>query len=320
MEHLRGAAGEALDEAAAGRWREPVAALLEGKGTPRATAAGREGAARPMTTAELIAEHGSPLWLVDLDRVRTRLREFRARLDAGLAGRRGRLLLQDQPRCRPSCSRWPTRAPRPRWCARPSTRWRATRSARAAARRDRQRPGQARALLERAAADGALVVVDSEAELARAARAGVDRVGLRVALPGIGVEPTRFGIAPGLVPDAAARARELGLEVEALSAHLVSTGFDAAARGQPPRLGAAITVQWPPAPERARRGGRAPGAPGRRASAWARSTSAAAIPAAPAVAAHAAAVAGALRAARLRRAPDPRAGPRPGRRRGRRSR
>ena len=30
-----------------------------------------------MTTAELMAEHGSPLWLVDLDRVRTRLREFR---------------------------------------------------------------------------------------------------------------------------------------------------------------------------------------------------------------------------------------------------
>ena len=82
------------------------------------------------------------------------------------------------------------------------------------------------ALLERAAADGALVIVDSEPELARAARAGVERVGLRVALPGIGVEPTRFGIAPGLVPDAAARARALGLELEALSAHLVSTGFD----------------------------------------------------------------------------------------------
>ena len=30
-----------------------------------------------MTTAELMAQHGSPLWLVDLDRVRTRLREFR---------------------------------------------------------------------------------------------------------------------------------------------------------------------------------------------------------------------------------------------------
>jgi aspartate/methionine/tyrosine aminotransferase len=36
MEHLRAVLGEALDEAAAGRWREPVAALLEGKGTERA--------------------------------------------------------------------------------------------------------------------------------------------------------------------------------------------------------------------------------------------------------------------------------------------
>jgi len=38
MDHLRGVLGEALDEAASGRWREPVAALLDGKGTARATA------------------------------------------------------------------------------------------------------------------------------------------------------------------------------------------------------------------------------------------------------------------------------------------
>ncbi len=38
MEHLRGMLGEALDEAASGRWSEPVAALLEGKGTARAIA------------------------------------------------------------------------------------------------------------------------------------------------------------------------------------------------------------------------------------------------------------------------------------------
>jgi aspartate/methionine/tyrosine aminotransferase len=36
MEHLREVLGEALDEAAAGRWRESVAALLDGKGTERA--------------------------------------------------------------------------------------------------------------------------------------------------------------------------------------------------------------------------------------------------------------------------------------------
>jgi aspartate/methionine/tyrosine aminotransferase len=36
MEHLRRALPEALAEAASGRWRAPVAALLERKGTPRA--------------------------------------------------------------------------------------------------------------------------------------------------------------------------------------------------------------------------------------------------------------------------------------------
>ena len=38
MDHLRSVLGEALDEAASGRWREPVATLLDGKGTARATA------------------------------------------------------------------------------------------------------------------------------------------------------------------------------------------------------------------------------------------------------------------------------------------
>jgi hypothetical protein len=36
MERLRVALPEAVAEAAAGQWREPVAALLERKGTPRA--------------------------------------------------------------------------------------------------------------------------------------------------------------------------------------------------------------------------------------------------------------------------------------------
>jgi hypothetical protein len=36
MEHVRQSLGEAVAEAASGRWREPVAALLDGKGTGRA--------------------------------------------------------------------------------------------------------------------------------------------------------------------------------------------------------------------------------------------------------------------------------------------
>jgi hypothetical protein len=36
MAHVRAVLGEAVTEAAAGRWREPVAVLLDGKGTDRA--------------------------------------------------------------------------------------------------------------------------------------------------------------------------------------------------------------------------------------------------------------------------------------------
>ncbi len=97
-----------------------------------------------------------------------------------------------------------------------------------------------------------------------------------------------------MVPDAAAHARALGLHLEALSAHLVSTGFDQPLAGAA-RLGAAITVQWPPAPD-----GHAAAA--ERLAGLAVGLRVGAIdlgggfPAAPAVAAHAAAVADALRA------------------------
>ncbi|HSD76214.1 MAG TPA: hypothetical protein VLA98_02370, partial [Solirubrobacteraceae bacterium] len=79
------------------------------------------------------------------------------------------------------------------------------------------------------------------------AAAGVRRAGVRVALPGVGAEPTRFGVPAAEVPSAVRRARALGLEVHALSAHLVSTGFDRPLAGAP-RPGAAITVRWPRPP------------------------------------------------------------------------
>jgi hypothetical protein len=94
------------------------------------------------------------------------------------------------------------------------------------------------------------------------------------------------------VPEAAARARALGLELVAVSAHLVSTGFDRPL-ADTPRLGAAITVQWPPAPD-----GHAAAAD--RLGRLAVELDVAAIdlgggfPAGPAVAEHAATVAGAL--------------------------
>jgi diaminopimelate decarboxylase len=246
-----------------------------------------------MTVDELMAEHGSPLWLVDLDRVRTRLLEFRdswtqawSDVEVAYSYKTNRLpailraLAGEGAGHEVVCE----------------AEYALARDAIGAAGPDMivNGPVKSDALLERAASDGALVIVDSEAELERAARAGVERVGLRVALAGIGVEPTRFGIAPAMVAAAAASARALGLELEALSAHLVSTGFDRPL-ADAARLGAAITVDWPPAPA-----GHAAAAA--RLARLAVSLDIPTIdlgggfPAAPAVAAHAAAVADALRA------------------------
>jgi diaminopimelate decarboxylase len=246
-----------------------------------------------MTPAELMAEHGSPLWLVDLDRVRERLRAFRA------------AWTQAWPETEVAYSYKTNRLPAIlRTLAAEGAGHEVVCEAEYALARDAigaagpdvivNGPVKPDALLERAGLDGALVIVDSEPELERAALAGVERVGLRVALPGIGVEPTRFGIAPAMVAQAAATARGLGLELEALSAHLVSTGFDQPL-ARAPRLGAAITVSWPPAPA-----GHAAAA--ERMARLASDLGVPAVdlgggfPAAPAVAAHAAAVADALRA------------------------
>jgi diaminopimelate decarboxylase len=246
-----------------------------------------------MSVDALMAEHGSPLWLVDLDRVRCRLSEFRDTWTAAWPD------VEVAYSCKTNRLPAILRALAAEGAGHEvvcEAEYALARNAIGAAGPDIivNGPAKSDALLERAASDGALVVVDTGPELERAARAGVERVGLRVALPGIGVEPTRFGIAPALIAQAAARARALGLELEALSAHLVSTGFDQPLAGAP-RLGAAITVQWPPAPD-----GHAVAA--QRLARLAVGLGVPAIdlgggfPAAPAVAAHAVAVADAMRA------------------------
>lgn len=98
-------------------------------------------------------------------------------------------------------------------------------------------PAKSDALLACAGAGGALVLADSIAELDRAAAAGVTRIGLRVAVESFTGAVTRFGIAPGEIAAAARAAARLGLTVEALSTHLVSTDFD-------PSSGRVI-VSWP---------------------------------------------------------------------------
>lgn len=196
----------------------------------------------------LVREHGSPLWLVDLDRVRDALEDFRA------AWRRVwhevEVAYSYKTNRQPAILRAVAEAGAPPEvvCA----------AEYELARRVARAPGESvivngpvkpDRLLRAAAADGALVVADSTEELRRIARAGVRRVGLRVAVPGVGVGVTRFGIEPDHVMAAARAARSLGLSLEAIAAHVVSTGFR-----EPParagRLAAATFVEWPPSPER----------------------------------------------------------------------
>jgi diaminopimelate decarboxylase len=201
-----------------------------------------------MNVAALLAEHGSPLWLVDLDRVRERWRGFRDAFDV----------------CWPDVeiaySYKTNRLPAIlRTLAAEGAGHEVVCAAEYALALDAigadgsrivvNGPAKPDVLLARAGHDGALVIADAADELERAARAGVRRVGLRVALPGVGVEPTRFGIPSNELAAAARRARDLGLHVEALSAHLVSTGFDRPL-AEAKRPGTAIVVQWPPEPDR----------------------------------------------------------------------
>ena len=197
--------------------------------------------------------------------------------------------------CRPSCARWPPRAPGTRSCARPSTRWRATRSApRGPTSSSTARSSPMRCSSAPRATAPWSSSTPSPSSSARA-RAGVERVGLRVALPGIGVEPTRFGIAPALVPEAAARARALGLRPRgaerAPRLHRLRAARSPAPRGWAPRS----PCSGRPRPTATRR-------PPSAWRAWPSASASRAIdlgggfPAAPAVAAHAAAVADALRA------------------------
>jgi len=201
-----------------------------------------------MNVADMLAEHGSPLWLANLDVVRDRYRAFAAawraewpdvaiayshkanRLPAIL-----RALAEKGVGHQVACE----------------AEYRLARSVAEAEGRSIvvQGPAKPPALLERAAADGALVVVDSLAELRRAAAAGVTRVGVRVCLPGVGHGTSHFGVPMAEVPTAPRHAAGLGLRIEALAVHLVSAGFDRPL-AEIGRLASALVVKWPQPPER----------------------------------------------------------------------
>lgn len=109
-------------------------------------------------------------------------------------------------------------------------------------------PAKPPSLLARAAEDGALVIMDGAGEIDRAAAAGVRRAGLRVAVPGALGAASRFGIPEDEVPAAARRCGELGMAVESLHTHLVSTDLDAPPDTSRP-LAAGVRVLWPRPPD-----------------------------------------------------------------------
>jgi diaminopimelate decarboxylase len=201
-----------------------------------------------MSVADLLAEHGSPLWLANLDIVRDRSRAFaeawrsawpdveiaysmkanrlpaivRAVGDEGMGHQVGSEAEYRLARALTDCDGRSVVV---------------------------QGPAKPPALLDLAAADNALVVADSLAELRRLASAGVRRVGVRVSLPGVGHGTSHFGVPMAEVPMAPRQAASLGLRIEALAVHLVSAGFDQPLTADE-RLASHVMVRWPQPPER----------------------------------------------------------------------
>jgi len=175
-----------------------------------------------MSVLDLVAEHGSPLWMADVDRVRANAARFRqawsAWPDACFA------YSYKTNRTPPFLEALAADGFVPEVVCEAELALAGQLGADAAGAIVNG-PAKTPALLHRAARTGALVIADSAEELPRLAAAGVTRLGLRVAMAGVGSGPTRFGIAADDVPAAAARAAALGLRLEALGVHRVSIGF-----------------------------------------------------------------------------------------------
>jgi diaminopimelate decarboxylase len=201
-----------------------------------------------MSVADLLAEHGSPLWLANLDVVRDRSRAFAQAWRSAWPDVQIAYSLK--------ANRVPAivRAIGEQGIGNQVGSEAEYRLARSITDVDGrsivvQGPAKPPALIEMAAADGALVVADSLAELRRLASAGVRRVGLRVSLPGVGHGTSHFGVPMAEVPTAPRQAASLGLRIEALAVHLVSAGFDQPLTAED-RLASHLMVRWPQPPER----------------------------------------------------------------------
>jgi diaminopimelate decarboxylase len=201
-----------------------------------------------MSVADLLAEHGSPLWLANLDVVRDRSRAF---ADAWRSAWPDVAIAYSVKANRTPAILRAVGESGIGFQVGSEAEYRLARHVTDVDGRSIvvQGPAKPPALVELAAADGALVIADSLAELRRLASAGVRRVGLRVCLPGVGHGTSHFGVSMAEVPMAPRQAASLGLRIEALAVHLVSAGFDQPLTADE-RLASHLMVRWPQPPER----------------------------------------------------------------------
>jgi diaminopimelate decarboxylase len=193
-----------------------------------------------MTLRELLRAHGSPLWLADVDRFRANLRGFEEAWRAHWPNTRLAYSYKTN-RLLPFLHAAEQGGASAEVVCEAEYQLAVAVIESAPRRIVVDGPAKPDSLLARAGAGGALVLADSTDELERAAAQGVRRIGLRVALDSFTGARTRFGIPPGEIGAAANAAAALGLSIEALSTHLVSTDFD-------PRTGQ-IVVSWPRQPD-----------------------------------------------------------------------
>ena len=201
-----------------------------------------------VSVAELLSEHGSPLWLANLDVVRDRLRSFTAAWDN--VWPEVEVAYSYQANRLPAILRTLAAAGAGHQVACEAEYELARTVARAPGKRIVvQGPYKSVDLLDSAARDGALVVADGEDDLRRATAAGVGRLGLRVETGAVGHGPSQYGVPDAKVTavhrDAAAR----GLRLEALAFNLPITGFERPL-SQVRQFIEDVVTRWPQPPER----------------------------------------------------------------------
>jgi diaminopimelate decarboxylase len=199
-----------------------------------------------MSLEDLVAEHGSPLWLANLEILRDRWRSFSS------AWREEwpdvRLAYSYKANRLPAIVRALGAAGAHHQVA-SEAEYELARAVAGAHGEEIvvQGPAPSTRLLRRAGADGALVVADNAEGLRRAADAGVTRLGVRVSAHGIGMLPSPFGFAAAQVPGALQGIATRGLRVEALAMHLWGAGYSR----RVPEAGEAAgpVARWPLPPE-----------------------------------------------------------------------